>query len=139
MTLTDEDRAQEVARVTGNALPAWWNSLTDVRRHALKSGAASMMEAAFKAGVDAALLSAARQARTQGPGDVAWLIEWPGEAGGQTRWWHPVRGWQINACDAIRFARNVDAEDFRSRYRLQGKVTEHVFVPAPPASQIKEG
>jgi len=45
----------EVLRTKLDALPRWWNSLTDGHRHALNSGALSMCDEAFEAGMRAAL------------------------------------------------------------------------------------
>jgi hypothetical protein len=46
---------QRVARITYEGAPAWWNSLRDTHRHALKTGSLSMLNEAFAAGVRAAL------------------------------------------------------------------------------------
>jgi hypothetical protein len=50
---------QRAAGIAYNATGAWWNSLTDGLRKALKSGNLSMLEYAFKAGVKAGLLAEA--------------------------------------------------------------------------------
>ena len=63
-----------------------------------------------------------------------WLVEWPGTLDQPVRWWHPERGWTIDASRAIRFARKEDAEAYIERpggggagRMNQAIATEHVW------------
>jgi len=61
---------------------------------------------------------------------TAWLIEWPASDNLPPRWWHPVRGWCIDANKATWFVRSEDAHDYieAERFVRGVKPTEHVFI-----------
>ncbi|CDX26740.1 hypothetical protein MPL3356_60528 [Mesorhizobium plurifarium] len=63
--------------------------------------------------------------------EVCWLIEMTNNDAPTARWWHPKEGWVWDANKALRFARQIDAEDFaKCMYASGGKATEHVFLAA---------
>lgn len=64
--------------------------------------------------------------------ETAWLVEMIEPDANRPpvpRWWHPEHGWMWDANKALRFARQLDAEDYvKSTRCLNGKATEHAFV-----------
>lgn len=76
------------------------------------------------------LLSFISMSRGKPRDETAWLIEWPATEDSQVRWWHPLRGWTIDASRASRFARQEDAEAFIATRQFVGGViaTEHKWV-----------
>ena len=61
---------------------------------------------------------------------TAWLVEWPASDNMPARWWHPVRGWCIDANKAAWFMRKEDAQGFiDNRNFVEGiTTTEHMFI-----------
>ena len=67
------------------------------------------------------------------PGDeIGWLVEMSEPENNKSpapRWWHPKTGWTLDANNALRFAREKDAEDYiNSQSGLSGKPAEHGWI-----------
>jgi len=62
--------------------------------------------------------------------ETGWLVEWPLSPDSQPRWWHPERGWTIDASRAIRYARKEDAEAAIASGRFVSGVfaSEHFWI-----------
>lgn len=61
--------------------------------------------------------------------ETGWLVEMIKDPNNEAppRWWHPEHGWMWDASKGLRFARQVDAEDYVKHSRLQGFASEHIW------------
>jgi hypothetical protein len=65
-------------------------------------------------------------------GAPAWLAEWPANNNLPARWWHPQRGWCVDADKAIRFSRKEDADAYIETRQMGGTgvfASEHIWLP----------
>ena len=68
---------------------------------------------------------------------IAWLIEWPATEDRSARWWHPERGWTMDAARSLWFVRKEDAQASINKGCFVGGVrpVEHKWIGAAAAAQ----
>lgn len=66
--------------------------------------------------------------------EIGWLVEMIEPANNKApcpRWWHPDTGWTWDSNNALRFAREKDAQDYITSSRgIHGKATKHSWHPS---------